>query len=330
MSEVLAARRVMACNDAALLAAGVRMTEVDGTEDGAFPSRPVRVIDPFGAGGGPDIIGRAVAARLSAMWEQPVIVENHTGAGSTAAPALVAKAPADGYTLLINTSAHAYSAAVSSALSYDPLLDFIPVAALTSQPYVLVAGARSGITSIRDLLAVAEASPGNLRFASAGTGTGTHIAVEKLNRDLRITAVHTPPEAADSMSDVVAATAAGRTAYTMSPISFAAPHLRDGGLVALGVSTLRRSQLLPEVPSLAEVGAAGFDFPIWYGIWAPARTPFAIVGKLAGDIANVLAAAELVDWLIRHDAEPLRITQPEFAAFVSSESERAALLLSSG
>jgi tripartite-type tricarboxylate transporter receptor subunit TctC len=306
------------------------MTEVNGMQDEAFPSRAVRLIDPFGAGGGPDIIGRAVAERLSEIWGQRVMVENRTGAGSTVAPALVAKAPADGYTLLINTSAHAYSTVFSSTLTYHPLLDFVPVAALTSQPYVLVAGARSGITSVRELVSAAEASPGKLRFASAGIGTGTHIAVEKLNRDLGISAVHAPPEAADSMSDVVAGTAAGRTAYTMSPISFAAPHLQDGGLVPLGVSTLRRSQLLPEVPSLAEGGVAGFDFPIWYGIWAPARTPSAIVSKLAGDIAKVLVAAELSDWLIRHDAEPLRMTQAEFVAFVISESERAALLLSSG
>jgi len=306
------------------------MTEVDAIQDQAFPCRAVRVIDPFGAGGGPDIIGRAIAERLSEMWGQRVIVENHPGAGSTAAPALVAKALADGYTLLINTSAHAYSAAFSSGLSYDPLLDFVPVAALTSQPYVLVAGAQSGITSVRQLISAAEASPGRLRFASAGTGTGTHVAVEKVNRDLRITAVHAPPGAAESMSDVIAGTAAGRTVYAMSPISFAAPHLADGGLVALGVSTLRRSQLLPHIPSLAEVGVTDFDFPIWYGIWAPARTPSAIVGKITGAIATVLAAPELLDWLLRHDAEPMCMTQAEFAAFVVSESERAALLLSSG
>lgn len=306
------------------------MTEVDATRDRAFPCRAVRVIDPFGAGGGPDIIGRAIAERLSDMWGQQVIVENHPGAGSTAAPALVAKAPADGYTLLINTSAHAYSAAFSSDLSYDPLLDFVPVAALTSQPYILVAGSQSGIASIRQLISAAEASPGELRFASAGTGTGTHVAVEKLNRDLRITTVHAAPGVADSMSDVIAGTAAGRTEYAMSPISFAAPHLEDGGLVALGVSTVRRSQLLPDVPPLAEVGITDFDFPIWYGIWAPAQTPSAIVEKLADDISTVLASPEILDWLLRHDAEPMRMRQAEFAAFVVSESERATSLLSSG
>lgn len=300
------------------------------TQDVGFPDRAVRVVDPFGAGGGVDVIARAVGERLSDLWGQPAIVENHPGAGSTAAPALVARAPADGYTLLINTSAHAYSAALGSHLPYNPLRDFVPVAALTSQPYVLVAGVRSGITTVTELVDLAEARPGEIRFASAGNCTGTHIAVEKLNRDLRITALHTPPGATDAITDVIEGTAAGRTAYAMLPIPTATPRLQDGGLVALGVSTQRRSRLLPEVPPLAETGVAGFDFPIWYGIWAPAGTPPEVVSKLARDISTALATAELLEWLTRHDADPMRMTHGEFAAFVESESERAALLLSSG
>src|SRR6476661_11072667 len=149
-----------------------------------YPSKPVRIIEPFGAGGGPDIIARAISPKLTALWGQAVTVENHPGAGSTAAPALVAQSPADGYTLLVNTSAQAYSAARAGELPYDPLRDFVPVAALTSQPYVLVAGAQSGITTIGELVAAASGRPGEIRFASAGTGTGTHLAVAKLNRDL--------------------------------------------------------------------------------------------------------------------------------------------------
>ena len=262
------------------------------TQDHAFPDHTVRVIDPFGAAGGVDVIARAVAERLSAVWGQQVIVENHPGAGSTAAPALVAKAPADGYTLLINTSAHAYSAALGSDLPYHPLRDFVSVAPLTSQPYVLVAGAWSGITTITELVGAAEARPGEIRFASAGTATGTHLAVEKLNRDLGITALHNPPRATDAITDVIAGTADGLTAYAMLPIPTAAPRLHDGGLVALGVSTARPSRLLPDVPPLAEAGVVGFDFPIWYGIWAPVRTPPEIVSKLATDISNALTTAE--------------------------------------
>ena len=224
------------------------MSSTPVVHDQAFPDRPVRIIDPFGAGGGVDVIARALARRLAAAWGQPAIVENHPGAGSTAAPALVAHAPPDGYTLLINTSAQAYSAARAGELPYDPLRDFVPVAALTSQPYVLVAGAQSGITTIGELAAAASDRPGEIRFASAGTGTGTHLAVAKLNRDLGIAAVHTPPAATDAITDVIAGTAAGHTTYAMLPIPPAAAYLHDGRLVALGVSTARRSRLLPDVP----------------------------------------------------------------------------------
>lgn len=222
------------------------------TQGHAFPDRTVRVIDPFGAGGGVDVIARAVAERLSAAWGQRVTVENHPGAGSTAAPALVAKASADGYTLLINTSAHAYSAALGTQLSYHPLRDFVPVAVLTSQPYVLVAGVRSGITTVTELVAAAEARPGEIRFASAGKGTGTHIAVEKLNRDLRITALHTPPGATDAITDVIEGTAAGRTAYAMLPIPTATSGLQDGGL-----SSARGQHSAPLPPAAGCTAARG-------------------------------------------------------------------------
>jgi len=144
-----------------------------------YPTKPVRMIEPFGAGGGPDLISRAVSPKLSELWGQPVTVENHPGAGSTTAPALVAKSPPDGYTLLVNTSAQAYSVAVVKNLPYDPLKDFIPVAPLTSQPYVLVAGKSSGITTVGELIALAKAKPGELKFGSTGTGTGTNLGLEK-------------------------------------------------------------------------------------------------------------------------------------------------------
>src|SRR3984885_12622228 len=169
------------------------MSSTPVVHDQAFPDRPVRIIDPFGAGGGVDVIARALASRLAAAWGHPAIVENHPGAGSTAAPALVAHAPPDGYTLLINPSAQAYSAARAGELPYDPLRDFVPVAALTSQPYVLVAGAQSGNTTIDELAAAANDRPGEIRFASAGTGTGTHLAGGKGHRGPGTAAGRPPP-----------------------------------------------------------------------------------------------------------------------------------------
>jgi len=288
-----------------------------------YPTKPVRMIEPFGAGGGQDVISRAVSPKLSALWGQPVTVENHPGAGSTAAPALVAKSPPDGYTLLVNTSAHAYSAAVLKNLPYNPLKDFIPVAALTSQPYVLVASKSSGITTVSELIAAAKAKPGELKFGSTGTGTGTHLGLEKFNLEAGIKAAHAPARPGDAIADAIANTVAEHTTYMMAPIQLALADIRAGNLRALGVTTKKRSSLPPELPTIAEAGVPGFDYPIWYGVWVPAGTPAGVVDKLAKDIARVLAAPDLRDQLAKHGADPMSMSQPEFAGFVLSESESA-------
>jgi tripartite-type tricarboxylate transporter receptor subunit TctC len=291
-----------------------------------FPTRPVRIVEPFGLGGGPDLLARALAPKLSQLWSQPVIVENVPGAGATAGPALVAKSPADGYTLLLNTSAQAYSAALLKNLPYESLKDFTPVASLTSQPYVLVAGKLAGVTTVGELIAAARAKPNELKFASTGAGSGTHLGIVKFNRQVGITAVDVPPRPMDAIADVLAGTIEGRTTYMLAPISITLPAIRDGKLAALGVTTTRRSTLLPDVPTIAEAGVAGYDFPIWYGIWVRAGTPAEVVDKLAKDIARALAAPDLRDWIAGHGGEMMSMTQPEFARFVLRESESAARL----
>jgi tripartite-type tricarboxylate transporter receptor subunit TctC len=291
-----------------------------------YPTRPVRIVEPFGVGGGPDLLARALAPKLSKLWGQPVTVENVPGAGATAGPALVAKSPADGYTLLLNTSAQAYSAALLKNLPYDPLKDFIPIAPLTSQPYVLVVGKPAGVTTVGELIAAAKEKPNELKFASTGAGSGTHLGIVKFNLEAGVTAVDVPPQPTDAIADVLARTIEGRTTYMIAPISITLPPIRDGKLVALGVTTMRRSTLLPEVPTIAEAGVAGYDFPIWYGMWVRAGTPAGVVDKLAKDIARVLAEPDLRDWIARHGGELMSMTQPEFAHFVRSESESAAQL----
>jgi tripartite-type tricarboxylate transporter receptor subunit TctC len=289
-----------------------------------YPTKPVRIIEPFGAGGGPDVVARAISPKLSELWGQPVTVENHPGKGSAEAPALVAKSPADGYTLLVNTSAQAYSAALVKTLPYDPLNDFIPVAPLTSQPYVLVAGKSSGITSVGELIAAAKAKPGELKFGSTGVGTGTHLGIEKFNLEAGIRAAHVPAQPGDAIADVIAKAVAGRTTYMMAPIQLALVDIRAGNLRALGVTTKKRSSLLPKVPTISEAGVPDFNHPIWYGVWVPAGTPAELVDKLAKDIARALAAPNVRDRLAKHGADPMSMTQPEFARFVVSESENAA------
>jgi tripartite-type tricarboxylate transporter receptor subunit TctC len=277
-----------------------------------YPTKPVRLIESFGAGGGPDLIARALGQKLSESWGQPVIV---------------AKSPADGYTLLVSTSAQAYSAALLKNLPYDPLKGFIPVASLTSQPYVIVASKLVNIASVRELVAAAKAKPGELKFGSTGMGTGSHLGLEEFNLAAGIKAVHVPAGPGEAIADVVANTLAGRITYMMSPIQFALADIRAGKLVALGVTTKKRSSLLPEVPTIAEAGVAGYDFRIWYGVWAPAGTPANVVDKLATDIGVAMSTPALRQWVAEHGADPLSMTQPEFARFVLSESESAARII---
>ena len=315
----------------ALLVAGCAGTHVSNTADATspttlaheYPARPVRLIEPFGAGGESDLLARALAQELSALWQQPVTVENVPSAGVAAGSAQVAKSPADGYTLLVSTNAHAYSAARWQSLPYDPVKDFIPIAALASQPYVLVVAKAAGVSTVGELIAAAQAKPGELKFGSSGMGTGTHLAAEKFNRAAAIRAAHVAPGPADTLDDAIAHVVAGHITYRMMPISFVLPKIRDGQLIPLGVSTVRRSGLLPEVPTIAEAGVAGFDFPIWHGVWAPAGTPARVVDKIAKDISRVLAGPHLQGWFIRYGGEPMAMTQPEFARFVLNESDSA-------
>ena len=281
------------------------------------------LVEPFGKGGGPDVIARSLAAALGVVLDAQVVVDNRPGLGATAAPSFVASALADGRTLLLNTSAHAYTAALSERLPYDPIADFVPIAAVTSQAYVLVANPGAGLQRLGDLARAGRSRPGGLTFMSMGVGTGSHVCAAQLNRDLRIDARHMPARPVDGISETIARVAAGEADYMVSPISIAAPLLASGALVAIGVTAIRRSPLLPDVPTLAEAGAEGFDFPIWYGLWAPANTPEPVVAELAAAVSEALRSPQLASLFEEHGAEILRLSQTEFADFVTSEVARA-------
>jgi tripartite-type tricarboxylate transporter receptor subunit TctC len=240
---------------------------------------------------------------------------------------MVAKSPADGHTLLVHTNAHAYSAALLTNLPYHPLTDFVPVAPLTTQSYVLVTGETTAVATVSALIAAAKAKPAELRFGSTGVGTGTHLGIEKFNLAAGINATHVPARGSDAIADTILNTIAGRTDYALSPIPTTLPHIRAGRLLPLGVSSARRSSALPEVSTVAEAGVPGFDFPIWYGIWAPAATAAGVVQKLAEDIARALSDHAVRASLVKHGGEPMRMTQPDFTRFVLGESETAARII---
>jgi len=206
------------------------------------------ILEPFGVGGGPDLLARALAEKLTEILHQSVDVHNVVGEGATAAPSTAAKLPADGYTLLINTNAQAYSRAARTDLNYDPIADFVPVRTLTEQPYVLVTGKGTGIHSLSNLIAKAKNQPQIVTFGSTGVGTGTHIGGEMLNRQAGLHARHVLPGPTEAISDVLFDVALGKFTYCFAPITLALPAIRAGDLVPLGTSTRNRSRLLPNVP----------------------------------------------------------------------------------
>ena len=215
----------------------------------AYPTKPVKVIVPFTPGSATDILGRTIGQKLSELWGQPVIVENRAGAGGTIGAGIVAKSPPDGYTLMVHSSAHAVNASMYPALPYDTVKDFVDVATLGGQPNVLVVAPATGFKTTADLVAAAKKSPGTLNYGSAGVGSGTHINAEKFKLVAGIDAVHIPYK---GTPEAITDTMTGRVTYFFSPISAALPNIREGKLVALGVSTAKRSSALPGVPTIAQ------------------------------------------------------------------------------
>ena len=307
-----------------VLAALIVASSVSYTLAQSYPSKAVRVIVPFTAGSGIDVFTRPVTQKLSEIWGQPVPVENRAGAGGTLGTGLVAKSAPDGYTVLVNSVAFAQSPALYANLPYDVQQDFVGIAPLVSSPYVLVVGPGAGLRTVAELIAAARARPGQLNFGSAGIGTGTHLVAEKFKQAAGIDVVHVPykggPEAnVDTMI--------GRVTYWFPPSGIALSHVREGKLLALGVTSARRSNLMSDVPTIAEAGVGGFEDKIWYGMWAPAGMPAGLVEKLSKDVARALAAPDLRERLAKLGAEPMIMAPAEFARFVRSEIDDSARII---
>ena len=281
-----------------------------------YPNKPVKLVVPFTAGSATDILARTVGQKLTEIWGQPVVVENRPGAGGTIGAAMVAKAPGDGYTLLVHSAAHAYNPSIYTNLPYDTIKDFVEVVPLAGQPNVLVVAPSTGMKSVADLISAAKQKPGALNFGSAGNGSGTHINGEKFRLAAGIDVVHIPYK---GTPEALADTMAGRVTYFFSPISAALPQVREGKLIALGVSTAKRSDVLPNVPTIAESGLPGFDYNLWVGVFAPAGTPADLVEKINRDVTRALQTPEAKERLTALGAEAMPMTPAEFRKFVQEE-----------
>lgn len=255
----------------------------------AYPSRPLRIVVGFSPGGGPDVTARHIAQKLGEAFAQPVIVENRPGAGGTVAAAMVARAPPDGYTLLSVSSAHAAAAAIYASLPYDTVKDFAGITQSATSKYVLIVPPSLGARSIAELIARAKGQPGKLNFSSAGVGSGTHFAAEIFKSMAGVDVVHVPTK---GIPEALGELVAGRVQFFMAPIANAVGPVRAQQVVGLGVSSLKRDPLLPDLPTLDEAGVPGYDSVLWFGILAPAATPAPVKAKLSGAIGQVLRDAE--------------------------------------
>jgi len=289
-----------------------------------WPTKTLRAIVPVGAGSTTDIIPRLVFEQLSLQLGQPIVVENRTGAGGTIGAAFVAKADPDGYTLLAYGSAHTIAPALYKNLSYDPSRDFASVVPLGISPSVLVVAPAKGFKTVGDLVAAAKARPGALNFSSVGIGSATHLSAERFVHSAGVQAVHVPFKGgAEAMFDVMA----GRVDFFFGPVGLVLPNVREGKLAALVVNGAKRSAALPEVPTTLEAGFADAEYPAWFGLFLPAKTPRDIVDKLNRETLKALQAPKQREKLAALGLDPMVMTPGEFDAYVQKEVARNASLV---
>ena len=286
----------------------------------SWPSRQVRIVLPFGAGGSTDAIARTLGQKLSESVGQPVVVDNRPGAAGAIATDHVSKAAPDGHTLLMaTTSTHAVLPVLNSKLPYDPQRDFALVALAARAPNVLIASPMLPAANVRELIALAKAKPGAYTFASSGTGTITHLIGEAFNAAAGIKAVHAPYKTGvQAVPDVVS----GQVAWLFDSIVWSLPQIRAGKLKGLGITSRERSPLAPEMPTVAEAGLPGFEGVTWFGLVAPAAVPREVVARINGEVNRLLASADMKEKLAAQGAEAAGGSAEEFAKLVREDMAR--------
>ena len=300
---------------AAAMALGLPMGRAHA--QGGYPNKPIRLIVPYPPGGGTDIVARLVAQKMTQSMGQQVLVDNKPGASTIIGTDMVAKAPADGYTIGLVTDSHAINPNFFPKLPYDSVKDFAPVSQLVYVPLMMVAHPSLGVKTLRDFIALAKASPGKINYASIGNGTPHQLAMEWLKSLAGIALTHVPYKGvAPALADLVA----GQVQVMFTGTSSAAPYVREGRLVPLGVSSAKRQPSFPDIPSVAEAGLPEFDFMTWYGVAAPAGTPREIVQRLSREIDAALNQPDVKERLAKLGVEGAPSSPEEFGAFMRKES----------
>ena len=283
----------------------------------SYPTKPIRFVVGFTAGGASDITSRIIGQKLTEHLGQPVIIDNRAGASGTIAGGIVAKAPADGYTLLSGaTSILAINPAIYAKLDYDPLRDFVPVSQTVSMPQLLVVHPSVKATTLKELIALAKAKPGELNYSSSGTGSSSHLAMELLKYMTGINVVHVPFKGSgQAMPNLLA----GQVQLVFDPMPSSLPHVKSGRLRAIAISTATRSPAVPELPTVAESGVPGYESSLWYGVLLPAHTAPAIVARLNQTINAILRETDVGERFAGLGADPRGGTSAEFRQYISAE-----------
>jgi len=296
-------------------AIGLAFMSFDATAE-TWPTRTLTAIVPFAAGSFTDVVPRVVFEELSKQLGQNIIVENRPGAGTTTAAAFVAKSDPNGYTILVNSSAHTIAPALYPKLSYDPVRDFAGVVPLGIASSVLVVPPTSGFKTAAEFVAAAKAKPGAMNFATPGVGTGLHLSALRFQSSAGIQAVPVMFKGGpESMAEVIA----GRIDFFFAPVGIAFPHVKAGMLTALAVNSFKRSAVLPEVPTTSEAGFTNAEYPFWIGMFLPAKTPRNIVDKLYSESVKAVANPMVREKLVALGVDPMEMTSTEFDAHVERQ-----------
>ncbi len=282
----------------------------------SYPAKPVRIVVGLAPGGGTDIVARMVGQRLSAAIGQQVIIDNRPGASGNIAAEIVAKAPADGYTLIVVTASHAINPSLFSKMGYDPIKDFSAVTQLTEQPYLFVVNPSVPAKSVKEFVALAKSRTGGVTYASSGAGLLGHLGMELLKSQAKFDAVHVPYKGA---SPALVDTIAGQVDAFLPTIISGLPQVKSGKVRVIGVTTLKRAALLPDVPTIAEQGFPGYEVNGWYGLLAPAGTPKDVIAYVNREVVQVLRSTEGRERLAAEGAEGVGTTPEQFAAYMQSE-----------
>jgi tripartite-type tricarboxylate transporter receptor subunit TctC len=283
----------------------------------AYPSKPIRVIVPAPPGSAPDFLSRLLAPKLGDMWGQPLVIDNVLGAGGNIGTDRVAKAPADGYTLLFNTIGPiGVNISMYSNLSFDPVKDFAPITLVAKVPNILVVHPSVPVKSVQELIAYAKQNPGKLRYGSPGSGTSNHLSAELLKLMAGIDLLHIPYKSSAQMTTDILG---GQVEVVFHNAPVLLPHVKSGALRGLGITSTTRNASAPELPPIAEAGVPGFEVTAWFGFMAPAHTPPAVVNKVHADVVKAMALPDVRERMLIQAAEPVGSTPQEYAAFISAE-----------